>query len=150
MRLPAREFIRGNYKISSDPAHLDLEWVHSYLAHDSYWAQGITAQVFLKSVENSICFGLFHDDSQVGFGRVISDFATFAYLADVFVSKKHRGQGLGKWLVGTILGYPELQGIRRWMLVTRDAHGLYERFGFKPLKNPGYLMERADKRPPGE
>lgn len=141
--LPSREFTRGEFVISSDPARLDLEWTHQFLTNDSYWARGIPARVFQQSVENSLCFGIYLHDIQVGFGRVISDYATFAYLADVFISEQHRGQGLGKWLLECILGYPELQGLRRWMLVTRDAQGLYEQYGFVPVRNPGNIMEMS-------
>ena len=141
MNFQPREFTRGNYVVSTDPWRLNLAWVHSYLTHESYWARGISEQVFYKSVENSLCFGVYDQVGQVGFGRVISDFATFAYLADVFVAQKVQGQGLGKWLVQCMLAYPELQGLRRWMLATRDAHGLYEQFGFKPVETPGNLME---------
>lgn len=141
--LPPREYTRGEFLISSDPARLDLDWTHQFLTRDSYWAKGIPARVFQKSVENSLCFGIYHHDVQVGFGRVISDYATFAYLADVFISEQHRGQGLGKWLLESILSYPELQGLRRWMLATRDAQGLYEKYGFTPVRNPGNIMEMS-------
>jgi len=141
MNFQPREFTRGNYVVSTDPSRLNLAWVHGYLTHGSYWARGISEQVFNKSVENSLCFGVYDPVEQVGFGRVISDFATFAYLADVFVAQKVQGGGLGKWLVQCMLAYPELQGLRRWMLATRDAHGLYEQFGFKPVENPENLME---------
>ena len=136
-----REFIREDYLISTDPSRLDLPWIHNYLTNDAYWAHGISFQVFQKSVENSLCFGVYHQAAQVGFGRVISDMATFAYLADIFIAEKYRRRGLGKWPVDCILGYPELQGLRRWMLATKDAHGLYEHFGFTPLKRPESMME---------
>ncbi len=142
MNLTPIEFIREDYTISSDPARLDLSWIYSYLTDESYWARGISNQVFQKSVENSLCFGIYHQERQVGFGRVISDFATFAYLADVFVAEAYRGQGLGKWLVECIIAYPELQGLRRWMLATSDAHGLYERYGFAVLRHPENIMEK--------
>lgn len=147
MNLQPREFTRGDFAISTDPARLDLIWVHDYLTSDAYWAQGISYSVFEKSTENALCFGVYHQSRQVGFGRVISDFATFAYLADVFISEKHRGQGLGKWLVKCILGYPELQGLRRWMLLTSDAHELYERYGFRPMRHPGKAMEKVANNP---
>jgi GNAT superfamily N-acetyltransferase len=141
MNFQPREFTRGDYMVSTDPSRLDLAWIHAYLTHESYWARGITQQIFNISVENSLCFGVYNQVEQVGFGRVISDFATFAYLADVFVAQKVQGRGLGKWLVRCMLAYPELQGLRRWMLATRDAHGLYEKFGFTPVEKPENLME---------
>jgi len=138
-----REFSRGEFVISSDPAKLDLVWIHNYLTNEAYWARGISYQVFEKSVENSLCFGVYRKFEQIGFGRVISDYATFAYLADVFIAENHRGQGLGKWLLECILGYSELQGLRRWMLLTKDAHGLYGRYGFIPLRKPERVMEKG-------
>ena len=136
-----REFEQGEFIISSDPARLDLPWVHNYLTNEAYWARGITFPVFQKSVENALCFGVFHQSKQVGFGRVISDYATFAYLADVFIDVDFRGRGLGKWLVECVRSYPELQGLRRWMLLTSDAHRLYEKYGFVPLEHPEKVME---------
>jgi GNAT superfamily N-acetyltransferase len=138
------ESSRDGYTISTDPARLDLEIVHTYLANDSYWASSVPMPVLKKAVENSLCFGVYQADRQVGFARVISDYATFAYLADVFILEEHRGQGCGKWLVESIMDHPQLQGLRRWMLVTRDAHGLYAQYGFKPLANPDRLMEIVD------
>lgn len=136
-----REFKQGNFTISTDPSRLDLPWIHNYLTNEAYWARGITFPVFQRSVENALCFGVYHRSKQVGFGRVISDYATFAYLADVFIDEGYRRQGLGKWLVECIRSYPELQGLRRWMLVTSDAHGLYQQFGFKSLEHPERMME---------
>jgi GNAT superfamily N-acetyltransferase len=136
-----REYKRDDFTISTDPARLDLPWIHDYLTNAAYWSRGITFPVFQKSVQNALCFGVYHKLKQVGFGRVISDYATFAYLGDVFIDEGYRGQGLGKWLVECVRGYPELQGLRRWMLVTRDAHGLYQRYGFSPLEHPERIME---------
>ena len=141
MLLKPREFKRVDHTVSTDPARLDLPWIHNYLTHDAYWAKGVTFEVFHKSVENSLCFGVYHQEEQVGFGRVISDYATFAYLADVFISEGYQQRGLGIWLVDCIVSYPELQGLRRWMLVTSDAQGLYEKFGFSPMENPDRIME---------
>jgi GNAT superfamily N-acetyltransferase len=141
MNLQPREFSRGDFAISSDAARLDLVWVHDYLANHSYWARGISYEVFHKSVGNSLCFGIYQNIEQVGFARVVSDFATSAFLADVFIAENQQGKGLGKWLVACILGYPELQGLRRWMLLTKDAHGFYEQYGFTPVKRPGDVME---------
>ena len=145
MSLQPREFKREDFTISTDPSRLDLPWIHDYLTNDAYWSRGISFPVFQKSIENSLCFGVYHLAEQVGFGRVISDYATFAYLADVFITENYRRQGLGKWLVDCVLKYPDLQGLRRWMLVTSDAHSLYQRFGFSPLEHPEKMMEIVGK-----
>ncbi len=137
----AREWQRGAYLVTTDQARLDLEMVHSFLK-TSYWAAGISADVVMRSVENSLAFGLFEGDEQVGFARVVTDYATFAYLADVFVLEPHRGQGLGKWMVEVVFSHPELQGLRRWMLATRDAHELYRKYGFTELEEPSVFMEK--------
>lgn len=113
-----------------------------FLAEDSYWANDRTIEQTRRAIENSLCFGMYHDDKQIGFARVVSDFATFAYLGDVFVVQEYRGQGLSKWLMETIISHPELQGLRRWILATRDAHSLYEKYGFRALKFPDRWMER--------
>jgi GNAT superfamily N-acetyltransferase len=145
MPLSPRIYKRGDFTVSTEPSRLDLPWIHNYLTNEAYWSQGITFQIFEKSVENSLCFGMYHRSKQVGFGRVISDYATFAYLADVFIDPAYRQHGLGKWLVECVRSYPELQGLRRWMLVTSDAHGLYQRFGFSPLEHPEKMMEIVSK-----
>ena len=139
-----REWTRGAFVISTDRSRVDVEAVHRFLSGDSYWSPGIPLEVVRRGIENSLPFGVYRDREQVGFARVTTDFATFAYLADVYVLDAVRGQGLGKWLVETIMTHPELQGLRRWMLVTRDAHGLYARHGFTPLKAPERVMERHD------
>ncbi len=122
---------------------LDLEVVHGYLSR-SYWAAGVPEDVVRRSIENSLCFGVYRGEEQAGFARVVTDRATFAYLADVFVLDEHRGQGIGKWLLEVILSHPDLQGLRRWMLATRDAHDLYRRYAFTELTRPGIFMERKD------
>jgi GNAT superfamily N-acetyltransferase len=133
------ELARGEYLISTDPARLDPVAIHQYLTR-SYWAKGIPLDVVRRSLEGSLCFGLYHDSRQVGFARVITDRATFAYLGDVYVLEQHRGVGLGKWLMDTVFAHPALSGLRRFILATRDAHSLYARYGFTPLRNPaGYL-----------
>ena len=137
----AREWRRGAYLMTTDKARLDLAVVHSFLK-TSYWAAGISADVVERSVENSLTFGLFADGKQVGFARVVTDYATFAYLADVFVLEPHRGQGLGRWMMEVMFSHPELQGLRRWMLATWDAHELYRKYGFIELKNPQTFMEK--------
>lgn len=139
----AEQWTRGAYTITTDPAKLDLDVIYDFLSR-SYWAAGVPVEVVKRSIENSTCFGLFEGDRQIGFARVITDRATFAYLADVFVLEQHRGEGLGKWLVSVIGSHPDLRGLRRWMLATRDAHGLYETVGFLPLKNPERWMEKHD------
>lgn len=131
---------KGEYAISTDTARIDVDAVADYLSR-SYWAAGRSREQIERSLAHSICFGLYHDGRQVGFARVISDHATFAYLCDVYVLEAHRGNGLGKWLVDVVLAHPELQGLRRWMLATRDAHELYRQFGFAELSNPDRWME---------
>ncbi len=131
----------SGYSISSNPKEMDLSVIHSYLS-SSYWAKGIPLQVMEKAVNNSLCFGVFTSTGeQVAFARMITDYATSAYLADVFVLEKHRGKGISKWLVKTIIEYPDLQGLRRMLLATSDAHGLYQQFGFTPLNSPELFME---------
>jgi GNAT superfamily N-acetyltransferase len=134
------ELSRGPYAISTDPKRLDIDAVHAYLSR-SFWAEGIPKEIVARSIENSLCFGLYHDRRQIGFARVITDLATFAYLCDVYVLEEYRAQGLGKWLIEAIMSHPELQGLRRFHLVTRDAHGLYSRFGFDAATDPERHME---------
>ena len=131
----------SGYKISCDPQEMDITVIHGYIS-SSYWAKNIPIETMTKAVNNSLCFGVFTNaGKQVGFARMVTDSATFAYLADVFVLEDHRGQGLSKWLMQKILEHPELQGIRRMTLATSDAHGLYEQFGFKALQSPKIFME---------
>jgi GNAT superfamily N-acetyltransferase len=134
------EHRRDNFLVTTDPTRLDIDFIHGYLAR-SYWAEGIPREVVERSIANSLCFGLFDDSKLVGFARVITDYATFAYLADVFIAESHRGRGLSKFLMECIVKHPQLQGLRRWTLATRDAHSLYEKFGFKPLAKPDRFME---------
>jgi len=135
-------FRNGEFEISTDPARIDLAFVHGFLA-SSYWAKGVPMEIMQRAIRHSICFGiyLYQRPQQVGFARVVTDRATFAYLADVFVVESHRGKGLSKWLMECIKAHPDLQGLRRWSLITRDAHGLYRQFGFAPLANPDRWME---------
>lgn len=159
------EFRRGGFLVSTDPARLDLDLIYDFLTN-CYWAKGIPREVVARSIEHSLCFGIY-DESRakaplpakparngapqleespvrvplVGFARVISDFATIAYLGDVFVVESHRGRGLGKWMMECILAHPALQNLRRWILLTRDAHELYRQFGFTALKSPDRYME---------
>jgi GNAT superfamily N-acetyltransferase len=137
------EWRRDNYLISTDRGRLDRSLIHRFL-EGSYWAKGIPREIVDRCIENSLCFGLYDGDCQIGFARIISDSSTFAYLADVFVLESARGQKLGVWLIETIMGHPQLQGLRRWMLATADAHGLYRKFGFAKLSRPERIMEIVD------
>jgi GNAT superfamily N-acetyltransferase len=135
------ELRRGNFVISTDPARLDLDVIHGFLTN-CYWARGIPREVVARSIEHSLCFGIYDSDGkQAAFARVVSDFATVAYLGDVFVLEPHRGRGLGKWMVECVVAHPALQNLRRWILLTRDAHRLYKQFGFTPVKSPDRYME---------
>jgi GNAT superfamily N-acetyltransferase len=136
------EWTRDGYTISDDPARVDVDAVHRYLHDESYWARGVPREVVERSIAGSLPFGLYAPDgSLAGFARVVTDRATYGYLADVFMLDAHRGTGLGVWLVEVVLSHPELQGLRRWVLFTEDAHGLYERFGFGPGRTPERYME---------
>jgi GNAT superfamily N-acetyltransferase len=123
----------NEYEISLDKKRLDLVMIHDFLANQSYWAKGIPLEVVKRSIENSLCFGVYHRGKQVGFARVVTDYATIAYIGDVFVTGPHRGKGMGKRLVKTIIDHPELKGLRLWLLGTRDAHDLYRKYGFKKV-----------------
>lgn len=131
---------KGDYQISTDATRLDFGAIHAYLTR-SYWSPGISRALVERAAAHSLCFGLYHAGEQVGYARVVSDRTTFAYLCDVYVLENHRGQGLSKWLMRTIQAHPELQHLRRFMLATRDAHGLYATFQFTPLAHPERLME---------
>lgn len=128
------------YTISADKTKLDLEVIHRFLSQEAYWCRNIPFDIVQRSIENSVCFGVYRGDEQVGFARVITDLATFGYLADVFILPEHRGKGLSKQLMAFIMAYPALHGLRRMMLVTLDAHGLYRQFGFQPVDNPENTM----------
>jgi GNAT superfamily N-acetyltransferase len=137
------EWRRGEYTVSDDRWRVDREVVHRFL-HDCYWARGIPREVVERSIRHSLCFGVYHGRDQVGFARTVTDHATFAYLADVFVLDAHRGRGLSKFLMECVVEHPALQGLRRMILATRDAHGLYARFGFHAPKSPSVWMEIHD------
>jgi GNAT superfamily N-acetyltransferase len=124
---------------------MDIEMIHRFLSEESYWAKGIPRDVVERAIENSLCFGAFDDGKQVAFARVITDYATFAYLADVFVLPSHRGRGIGKQIMDAVMAHPKLQGLRRWHLVTRDAHSLYAQYGFAALESPERHMGIAVK-----
>jgi len=145
MQIPG--ILKNDFVISTDKTKIDLNVVHDYLSKESYWAKNIPLAVLVRAIENSFCFGIYKKqatvDIQVGFARVITDKATFGYLADVFVLPAYRGIGISKWLMIEIMNHPELSGFRGWMLGTKDAHGLYERFGFKRLQNSERIMRLA-------
>ena len=134
---------KDKYFITTDKEKFDIDVIHSFLAK-SYWAEGIPKETIQRSIDGSLCFGVFENDKQIGFARMITDQATFAYLADVFILEEHQGRGLSKWLMEVIMSHPGLQGLRRIMLATRDAHGLYEKFGFIPLTNVDRWMQIHD------
>ena len=133
---------KEDYIISTDKMKLDIAVIHSYLSNESYWAQQIPVDIVKRSIENSLCFGVYLADQQIGFARVISDFATFAYLGDVFILPEYRARGLSKWLMEVIIDHPDLAGLRRFLLTTSDAHGLYSQFGFVTYPQPERLMTR--------
>jgi GNAT superfamily N-acetyltransferase len=137
------QWTKGEFSVTCDPDKQDLDVIHGFLSR-AYWAKGISKETVQKSIDGSLCFALLHGGKQIGFARVITDRATVAYLGDVFVLEEHRGRGLSKWLMECVSSHPELQGLRRWMLATSDAHGLYKQFGFAPLSKPHLFMERHD------
>ncbi len=134
------EVQRGNFLISTSPARLDLDAIADMLAR-AYWARGRKRETIERSLANSLAFGLYDGDRQIGLARIVSDYATFAWLCDVFIHEDYRGQGLGKWLIEAVVTHPDLQGLRRLILITRDAHGLYKQFGWTPLHNVEGWME---------
>lgn len=131
----------ADYEISTDPQRLDINVIHTFLAEDSYWSQGVPRATVERAIANSLCFGVYHANAQIGFARIVTDKSTFALLADVFVLEAHRGKGLSKWLMRCIVEHDELQGLRRFLLLTSDAHGLYGQFGFKEIGSPQRFME---------
>lgn len=135
-------WVIDEFTISTDPGKLQIDVIQEFLANDSYWAQSRTEQQTLTAIKNSLPFGVYKGENLIGFARVVSDHATFAYIGDVFILNEFRGRGLSKWLMDVIIGHPDLQGLRRWILATRDAHGLYEQFGFHALVHPERWMER--------
>ena len=138
------EWRRDEYTISTNKERLNVSLIQDFLSNTSYWAKGRSLEIVQRSIENSLNFGVYKGDEQVGFARVVTDYATFAWLADVFVLDGHRGHGLSKWLIEVIVTHPQLQGFRRWVLATRDAQELYRRFGFTELNDPQRWMERFD------
>ena len=134
------DFKKTGYSISTDKSKLDFEVIHQFLTQ-SYWSKNIPLELVKKAAANSLCFGVYYNETQIGYARIISDTTSFAYLADVFIVEEHRGKGLSKWLMQYIIDHPDLQGLRRWMLGTRDAHELYKKFGFKAMAAPDRFME---------
>jgi len=134
------ESVRGEYTVSTDRSRIDLRAVHAFLSQ-SYWSPGVPEAVVRRAIAGAICFGIYHGSEQVGFARVITDQATYAYLSDVYVLESHRGRGLAKWMMSVIMAHPALQGLRRFSLSTRDAHALYKQFGFEIVANPDRQME---------
>ncbi|RDC65006.1 GNAT family N-acetyltransferase [Adhaeribacter pallidiroseus] len=143
------EYLLSNFTISTDPGKLDIEVIHRYLTQESYWAQQISRALVEKSIRHSFNFGLYHQHEQVGFARVVTDYATFALLCDVFILAAYRGQGLSRWLISVIVAHPELQGLRRFALYTKDAHTLYAPFGFSQIADPTRAMEIKNTHPYG-
>lgn len=140
---------RGDYLVSTDPARLDVRAIHEYLTTEAYWCAGIPLETVLRALEHSLNFGLFDGDRQIGFTRVVTDRATFAWVCDVYVLAEYRGKGLALWMLRTMREHPQLQGLRRWVLATRDAHDLYRRIGFAELSNPERWMIVQDPDPYG-
>lgn len=134
---------KGDYEIDTDKRRLDIAAIHRFLSNEAYWAKNRTLEQTQTAIENSLCFGVYNGREQVGFARVISDKATFAYIGDVFVIESERGKGLGKWLMEVIVTQSDLQNLRRWLLATRDAHGLYDQYEFAGLRFPERWMERT-------
>ncbi len=142
------EWHKEQYSISTDKSKLDVRMIHHFLYTTAYWAVGRPMSIVRKSIENSLCFGVYEGDEQVGFARIVTDYATFGWMCDVFVLPSHRGRGLGKWLVECIVAHPEVKALRRILLSSRDAHGLYEKYGgFYPLHYPANWMEKFAETP---
>lgn len=140
------ELRKNDFLISTDKEKLDRVLIHRFLSSESGWANGIKFETVNKAIENCLNFGVYHENEQVGYAKVISDFSTIAYLGDVFILKKYRGVGLSKWLMESITSHDELQNLRRWILLTNTAPWLYEKYGFTPLANPDFYMERHNPR----
>jgi GNAT superfamily N-acetyltransferase len=135
------EIIKEDYSISTDREKLDLRFIHDYLSKESYWVPGIPFERVVAAADHSLNFGVYHGNRQVGYARIVTDYARVAYLADVFLISEYRGRGLSKWLMEAILGHPDLRGLKRWMLHTLDAHGLYEQYGWRAAAKPETYLE---------
>lgn len=138
------EYTKDQFTISNDPSKLDVDEICQFLAR-SYWANKRERSVIEKSLQGSLNFGVYDGEKQIGFARVVTDHATFAYLCDVFIHEDYRGKSIGKWMMECIMAHPDLQGLRRWLLATYDAHGLYSQYGFTPLSDPSVMMEIVDR-----
>jgi GNAT superfamily N-acetyltransferase len=138
--MPMQQFL-AECEISTDPRRLDVGVIHKFLAEDSYWSQEIPRSTVERAIANSLCFGVYHRTGQIGFARIVTDRSTFALVADVFILQAHRGKGLAKWLMQSVVEHEDLQGLRRLLLLTSDAHALYRQFGFESLGNPSRFME---------
>jgi len=137
--------MESSFYISTDKSKLDLKLIHNFLSNDSYWAKGRTIETVRKSIDNALCFGVFNGEKQVGFARIVTDYAVFAWILDVFILSNYRKNGLGKMLMDSIMNHGELQRLQRWGLATDDAHGLYQQYGFQIVKRPETFMERVAK-----
>jgi GNAT superfamily N-acetyltransferase len=135
---------KDDYLITTDRTKMDIRFIHHFLSTETYWSKGIPLDVVQRAIEHSLNFGIFHRNSQVGYARIVSDFATMCYLGDVFIIPDHRGKGLSKWLIEQIRAHPDLKGLRRWILLTRDAHELYKQFGWRTIAHPDRWMEIHD------
>ena len=142
VKMNNHEWQNGEFTISTDRKRLQIEAIYKFLSEDSYWANNRTREQTETAIKNSLPFGVYKGENQIGFARVVTDYATFAYLGDVYILEEFRGKGLSKWLMETIFNHPELQGLRRWVLATKDAHTLYEKFGFHALVHPDRWMEK--------
>ncbi|MCY7348258.1 MAG: GNAT family N-acetyltransferase [Pyrinomonadaceae bacterium] len=138
-----QEWHNGEFTISTDRKRLQIDEIQRFLSEESYWAKERTREQTVTAIKNSLPFGVYQGENQIGLARIVSDFATFAYLGDVYILEEFRGLGLSKWLMATIIDYPDLQNLRRWVLATKDAHGLYEKFEFAALKHPERWMEKT-------
>lgn len=136
---------RDAYLISTDKRKLDIDAIHEFLSTKAYWCLNIPKDKVITAIENSLCFGVYHNDGQVGFARIITDFSTIAYLGDVYILEAYRGKGISKWLMETIMNHPQLKGLRRWILLTGDAHELYRKFGWTDIADPAKWMELHNK-----
>src|ERR1700744_13270 len=143
------ERTQGGYTLSTDKSRLDVDAIHHFLSMEAYWSRHIPRALVERAIDHSVCFGIYHGNAQVGFARVVTDQATFGYLADVYILDAHRGRGLSKWMMEEIMAHPDLQGLRRFMLAPRDAHGLSAQFGFAPVANPDPLMQINHVNPYG-
>ena len=140
------EIIRGNFIISTEKSKLQIDVIHKYLSEESYWAKNISKERVQRAIEHAICFGVYDGEKQIGFARIVTDYAIIAYLGDVFILEPYRGKGLSKWLMECIVAHPDLTDLRRFVLATLDAHGLYEQFDFNSLHYPERWMERVNHK----